>query len=123
MDRIDLVVNVPRPDPGGLLDSSGGGASSESLRREVVRARDYAAGRGRTSDGGLAGPELLSSCCMTAESVRFLEAAARTHHLSGRAITRTLRLSRTIADLDRSERVDTGHIAEALGFRTTGGQA
>ena len=37
--------------------------------------------------------------------------------LSGRGLTRVLRVSRTIADLEGAERIDVQHVAEALGYR------
>ena len=38
-------------------------------------------------------------------------------NLSGRGVTRLLKVARTIADLDASERVLEGHVAEALTYR------
>jgi magnesium chelatase family protein len=43
--------------------------------------------------------------------------AAQKLRLSARGYTRTLRVARTIADLDRSEQVARVHIAEALSYR------
>lgn len=51
------------------------------------------------------------------EGGAFLEQMAQLHHMSGRAIARTMGVSRTIADLEESERVEACHVAEAIGFR------
>jgi magnesium chelatase family protein len=37
--------------------------------------------------------------------------------LTGRGVDRALKVARTIADLDRSERVTGGHLGEALSYR------
>jgi predicted ATPase with chaperone activity len=47
-----------------------------------------------------------------------VEKAARTHHLSGRGVTRLLRVSLAIASLAASSHVTEDHILEACGYRT-----
>jgi len=49
-----------------------------------------------------------------------LKSAAQTYHLTGRGITRLLRVARTIADLEQQERVSQGNLAEAFGYRVDG---
>jgi len=120
MDRIDILVHVPRPDPAGLLNQRRGSATSEQLLGEVTRAREFSTARGARPPSELVGADLLVSCSLSAGAVQFLERAARTHRLSGRAITRLLRVSRTIADLDLEPGVREPHLAEALGYRTGG---
>ena len=48
---------------------------------------------------------------------RFMIAQADLHAMSGRAITRTLAVARTIADLDGAGAVAVEHLAEALQYR------
>ncbi len=121
MDRIDLVVQVQRPDASLLLEP-GHGPGSEALRGAVLEARAQAAHRGLGNTGRLSGAGLLASCRMSSDACRFLEKAASTHHLSGRGITRMLRVSRTFADLDGVERVGTDQLSEALGYRARDGR-
>ena len=115
MDRIDVVMTVARPDPARITSCIGGPPSKE-LREEVLAAREHAMGRGAVT-GDLSGVDLLGSCRLSTKGIASLEAAARTYHLSGRAITRVLRVSRTIADLEGVDRVTTEHLLEALSFR------
>ncbi len=55
--------------------------------------------------------------CLTQEGRRLLERAAETTGLSARGYHRTLRLSRTIADLDGAHDTHAIHVAEALSLR------
>jgi magnesium chelatase family protein len=52
-----------------------------------------------------------------AEGVALLRQAAEALHLSARGFHRTLRVARTLADLDGAERVARMHVAEALSYR------
>jgi magnesium chelatase family protein len=53
-----------------------------------------------------------------ADGRQLIAAAMDDLGLSARAHDRILRVSRTIADLEGSERVTAGHLAEAIGYRT-----
>ncbi len=121
MDRIDMVVEVQRPDPGLLLETSSQ-QDSRSLRVAVIGARCRALARDGVMPSLLSGSRLVSACLLDAASRELLERSARNHHLSGRGVTRLLRVARTLADLDDLPRVESGHIAEALGYRVTGRQ-
>ena len=57
---------------------------------------------------------------LDAESRALLGAASERLGLSARAATRVLRVARTAADLEGSERITVAHVAEALGYRTPG---
>ena len=52
-----------------------------------------------------------------ADGVALLRQAADTLHLSARGFHRTLRVARTLADLDGAEKVGRMHVAEALSNR------
>lgn len=107
-DRMDIAVRVDRVDPSALLERSPGGAPTAETRARVLAARRFAASREQVTPGD----DLL------ADTRSLLENAARRARLSGRAITRLLRVARTIADLEESVAIRPEHVTEALGYRT-----
>ncbi len=116
VDRMDLVVRVDRPDPSLLIDRAIG-TSTHAARDAVLEARERAAQRGSGDACSLSGVALLAACRMQSQTRSLLERAARTHHLSGRGITRVLRVALTISDLDSTSRVGVDELTEALSFR------
>lgn len=125
MDRIDVHIAVRRIPPGEVL-ATGRGTASDELRRDVLRAREYASWRrARAGEGERArtSEALVRACALTAQDEGFLEGAARAGRLSGRAIMRTLALARTIADMEECARVERNHLCEAIGFRLREGES
>lgn len=127
MDRIDIHIDVCRIPPSEVL-ASGGGTSSEELRVDVLRAREFAAWR-KTHDGvssttkqSRSSAALIHACKLSREDESFLKDVAQKSHMSGRGIMRTLALARTIADMVESAQVKRDHMCEAIGLRMREGQ-
>ena len=124
MDRIDLNVDVPAVTPADLaLPSPVDGTQEVAVR--VASARDLQEARGEAE--GLGPGEglnaridgrVLERISAPDEAGRaLLSRAADAGVLTARGWGRTLRLARTIADLDQSTAVRRRHIAEALIYR------
>ena len=108
-DRMDMTIRVDRIDPELLLsDSPRQGPTTDEARSIVSGALSFAAA-GR--------PQGLRGTLTRTARVQ-LEGAARTARMSGRAVTRLLRVARTLADLERSTSIQDVHVAEALAYRS-----
>ena len=121
LDRIDIVCDVPAVRPAALVEDGRPAETSAIVRERVIAARApqaaRLAGRGPVCNGDM-------DAAMTRRIVR-LDRAGKDRLLAGHAALpltarghdRVLRLARTIADLDGSERVTADHLDEAIGFR------
>ncbi|MCD0422850.1 YifB family Mg chelatase-like AAA ATPase [Rubrivivax sp. JA1024] len=113
LDRIDLQIEVPAVRPAELMAAPDGEATA------VVAAR-VAAARQRQLDrqgepNGLLDAARTDACCAAEPAARrFLQAAAEKLGWSGRRLHRTLRVARTIADLDGAASIGVTATAEAL---------
>jgi magnesium chelatase family protein len=118
LDRIDLIVDVPRIAL-AELDSSRGSSDEDSatVRARVAAARDLAMQRAGKPNAALATRELERDCALGGAERALLERAMEKLSLSARAYHRVLRVARTIADLARSERIAREHLAEAVQYR------
>ena len=120
LDRIDLHVEVPRVDYEKL--------SSEQLAEPSTRIRERIEKARQVQRQRFTGTKLLNNADMGPREVReycaldetgkaLIKAAMRQLGLSARAFHRILKVSRTIADLAGSERIETAHLAEAIQYR------
>ena len=88
------------------------------MRDQVESALRYAAERGRTIfNSEIPDHDLDKYCHLGQEETKFMNRAYDAFAMSPRAYKRTLKVARTIADLDASDDIKTEHIAEALGYR------
>ncbi len=116
-DRLDMRIEVPRLTRDEVLSEEGGEAS-ESVRARVAGARLRQGGRGQDGPNGLLDPATARRVAkLDGPCVGLLGRAIDRLGLSARASDRVIRVARTIADLGESDRVETEHLAEAIGYR------
>ncbi|MDO8915070.1 MAG: YifB family Mg chelatase-like AAA ATPase [Coriobacteriia bacterium] len=118
LDRIDLSYRIDRLEPERLLQGPSG-PDSATIRERVVQAGEFARTRPGPPVRLLSGAELLAACRLPPAARRTVMACAKLYELSGRGVTRLLRVARTIADLDRSVRVTVEHVREAATYRAS----
>jgi magnesium chelatase family protein len=117
LDRFDLALEVPAVTWAEMRDETPGERSS-TVRERVVAARSRQLARQNRLNARLEGQSLHRACDLKdVEARRLLKQAVQKLRLSARAVTRVLRVSRTVADLAGSERLTASHVAEALHFR------
>ena len=120
MDRIDLHIEVPRLNFDKLSETKNG-EGSETICKRVISARKIQqqrfAGTKIFTNAEMGNTELKKFCGLDQNSLNLLRNAVEKMHLSARGYNRILKISRTIADLDKSENISLNHLAEALQFR------
>jgi magnesium chelatase family protein len=123
LDRIDLQIEVPAVSAADLVLPPRSEGSAEvrvrvTAARECQRARFAALGAKGVRTNAECSGALLEQVAMPDEAgVALLRQASETLQLSARGFHRTLRVARTLADLDGTEQVARMHVAEALSYR------
>jgi len=121
LDRIDIHLEV-HPVSFTDLTRVSKEESSAVIRERIDRVRARQATRLKQTthavNAGISGQDLKRYCSLEASSQKLLAAAMQDLHLSARAYTRVLRVSRTIADIAESETIQAEHVAEAIQYRS-----
>lgn len=122
LDRIDLHVEI-EPVAFDDMASTEPAESSAAIRERVIAARRIQEERFRNEQGVYCNAQMNSRLLRRyawpdAEGLARLKEQMERLNMSARAFDRILRVARTIADLDASERVRPRHIAEAIGYRS-----
>ena len=112
LDRIDIQLDVPPVTAADLALPSPAEGTAEAAAR-VGQARAAQGERGRALNAAL----LAKVAAPDAPGAALLTKAAETLSLSARAYHRTLKVARTIADLDGAGAVKRVHVAEALSLK------
>ncbi|MDH3743953.1 MAG: YifB family Mg chelatase-like AAA ATPase [Acidobacteriota bacterium] len=120
LDRIDLQVEVPAVQLQELKASPGEPSRTVALRVAAARSiqNERFDGLLSNSNAEMTNDELDRFCPPDKAASRLLEEAFERFGLSARAFNRVLKVARTIADLDSAEGIGTGHVAEAIQYRS-----
>lgn len=125
LDRIDLCVEAARVKYEDLTDKTRVESSAE-IRERVCRVREIQRNRYRGTqircNAALSSRDLEEYCKLGDEENRLMEQAFSVMRLTARAYHRIIKTARTVADMDNSERIQTGHLKEALGYRMVDGK-
>ncbi len=123
LDRIDIRLDVPRPDLRLLRAARPDGESSARVAARVAAARERQLQRAGCCNACLPAARLDRDCRGEPAAERLLDRAAQRERLSARAYQRMRKLARTIADLEGSLAIREQHLAEALALRGGAGAA
>jgi magnesium chelatase family protein len=120
LDRVDLRLDVPRLSKAELLGRETGEPSAV-VRARVEEARERQrrrfAGTPIRSNAEMPGALARREVHLTEDAAALLSRAVDALALSGRGFDRALRVARTVADLEGTESVSAGNVAEALSYR------
>ena len=122
LERIDLVIEIPvEPKKVRQLweKSLCDVESTAEVQARVMAARNFTRRQHRPQipNARLSGTELRHAVRLSPQADRLLADAASRWSLSARAVHRTLRVARTIADLGAKQEIAAEAIAEALSMR------
>lgn len=122
LDRIDLQIEVPAVSASDLVlppprESSADVRARVSAARQRQRQRYSSLGSGIRTNAECSGHLLEQTATPEEPGVALLRQAADQLALSARGFHRTLKVARTLADLDGVDQVARVHIAEALSYR------
>jgi len=121
LDRIDIHCEI-QAVPFAQLSQMKPGEPSAVIRERVIKARNIQTERFKTFKGVHSNSQMTERMLHEfaepdAASLDMLRMAMERLKLSARAYSRILKVARTIADLAGSEKVESVHIAEAIGYR------
>ena len=122
LDRIDIHTEVPAVKFKELASSSIGEKSSE-IRSRVIIARDIQQKRFTEyqhifKNADMNSKEIRKYCKLDSKCEELLKMAMTRLGLSARAFDRIIKVSRTIADLEKSDNILPQHISEAIQYRS-----
>lgn len=121
LDRFDIQIEVMPVEFNDLYDESKNEESSAVIRNRVAAARDIQLkrfnGENIYSNSNMTQAHIKKYCQLDEASKKLLQRAFDKLGISARANNRILKLSRTIADLDGSDNIQSKHIAEAIQYR------
>ena len=117
LDRIDLQVQMSRVSAAALLNPPLEAETSAAVRARVCAARVRQESRQGAPNALLCAEQLTRHCHLGREQRGLLSRAADRLLLSARALHRTLRVARTIADMSGAEHIEMAHLEEALALR------
>jgi len=121
LDRIDIHVEVPAVAYTDLVNPPPA-EPSKAIRKRVADAREIQnrrfEGLNIHTNAQMKNRHIKKFCPIDAPSIQILQAAVDRLGLSARAYNRILKIARTIADLEHDQQIRSGHIAEAIQYRS-----
>lgn len=121
LDRIDMVVPVSRVPHNFLLKSDKQSKGQHiSAKKAIENVRLYQHNRYKSSlknNGNITNRDIKKYATLTDEAHKLLELASEKLDLSARRYFKTIKVARTIADIEASKQIMPAHVSEALQYR------
>ncbi len=120
LDRIDMILEIPRENIDKLLDRQNS-QSSEEIKNKVLQAHEFQQKRffdsKITNNSQITSKDIQKYIYLDTKAEEFLKIGARKLILSPRVVHRIMKLSRTIADMENNDIIWLNHVAEAFQYR------
>ncbi len=121
LDRIDIHIEIV-PVPFEKISDRAPAEHSSEISKRVIKAREIQDERFKDISGVYCNAQMnskqINKFALPDETgLQLMKTAMERLNLSARAYDRILKVSRTIADLEDSERVQPSHLAEAINYR------
>ncbi|MEF9991859.1 MAG: YifB family Mg chelatase-like AAA ATPase [Romboutsia sp.] len=120
LDRFDIFVEVNPVSYDEIHDNKKSESSSD-IKLRVEKARDMQRIRFKddniSTNNEIKSSNLIKYCNLDEDALDTTKLIFNKYKLSNRSYTKLLKMARTIADLDESEKIDSSHIMEAFSFR------
>ena len=119
LDRIDIQIDVPRVKIEDLRKKKVDYSETENMRAKIIASRKIQKTRlgGKLTNSEMSSKECDALIDLDQSGEEFLKKTLEKSMLSARGYYRTLKVARTIADLENSTKVLEDHLLEAFGYR------
>jgi len=124
LDRIDMqleVAAVPVKEITSAQQEEGSAVIRERVQRARMRQQERYAGMGVGCNAELSARQVTDMCWLDGACQALIERACEKYNLSMRAVSRIMKVSRTIADLAGEDNIGRAHVLEALAYRNLDG--
>ena len=120
LDRLDICIEAPKVEYDSLIMKNNGSTSAK-MREMVIQARERQLerffDRSISTNSQMAKEETETFCMLNRNGKRLMRQAYDSLHLTARSYYKILKVARTIADLDKEDKISEIHISEAIGYR------
>lgn len=122
LDRIDISINLSRLEFEELENNkrvNNSVYSSKNMKEIIERVWEIQTERlGKNKfNSRMTTGQINDFCSLDEESTMIMKKAYDSFGMSARAYHKTLKVARTIADIEGKEKIETSHILESLGYR------
>lgn len=120
MDRFDLCVQVSSVEYDTFANNNakkGKHISSEVISKKIAEARQIQHKRGKLNSD-LTSFDIEEYCRLGGDEEKLMKNVFEKFSLTARGYYKILKVARTIADIEGSEKIDCTHIGEAVAYRS-----
>ncbi len=122
LDRIDIILELPREKHEIMLNPISKTTATTNNQDKILQARETQKRRFKdtqlTANAQIPGQDIHSYIHLSSQTKNFLQNAAQKLNLSIRTIHRTIKVARTIADIEWEENIEIHHLSEAIQYRS-----